>query len=99
MTTPRRSRTSRCRRAPDTPTGSLTGTVTDQDTGAAVAGAVVGFGGHASGFPGDYAATTDASRHYTISGHLRRHVPEGLRRGAGFDPVVQTVSIAPGVNT
>jgi len=37
----------------NTPRGTLTGTVTDSETGAPVPGVVVGFGGHASGFAGD----------------------------------------------
>ena len=38
--------------APGTPTGSLTGVVTDLVTGVPLAGAVVAFGGHNSGFAG-----------------------------------------------
>jgi hypothetical protein len=59
--------------APNTPTGTLSGVVTDLDTGALVGGAVVGFGGHASGFAGDYAATTNPDGTYTISGILPGH--------------------------
>jgi extracellular elastinolytic metalloproteinase len=85
--------------APDTPTGSLSGVVTDQDTGAPIAGAVVGFGGHASGFPGDYAATTDATGHYTISGIFPGTYPAVFARGAGYDRQVTTLSIASRPNT
>src|SRR5262249_8644486 len=66
--------------APGTPTGSLTGTVTDQDAHTPIAGAVVGFGGHASGFPGDYAAVTDAAGKYTISGILPGTYPAVFAR-------------------
>ena len=83
---------------PDTPRGTLTGTVRDLDTGAPVAGAVVAFGGHASGFAGDYAATTDASGSYTISGILPGTYPKVSARGAGYDPVVQTVTVTAGAN-
>jgi hypothetical protein len=79
--------------APGTPTGSLTGTVTDQDGGAPIAGAVVGFGGHASGFPGDYAAVTDAAGHYTISGILPGTYPAMFAGGDGYDRQVSTLSI------
>jgi extracellular elastinolytic metalloproteinase len=79
--------------APNTPKGSLTGKVSDADSGAPVAGAVVAFGGHNSGFAGDYAATTDASGTYTISGILPGTYPKVFARGAGFDPIVQTVSV------
>ncbi|HET8658136.1 MAG TPA: carboxypeptidase regulatory-like domain-containing protein, partial [Micromonosporaceae bacterium] len=84
--------------APDTPRGTLTGSVRDLDTGAPVAGAVVAFGGHASGFAGDYAATTDASGSYTISGILPGTYPKVSARGAGYDPVVQTVTVTAGTN-
>src|SRR5207342_2366606 len=52
----------------NTPRGTLTGTVSDQDAGTPVAGAEVGFGGHASGFAGDYQAITAADGTYTITG-------------------------------
>ena len=73
--------------------------VTDQDTGAPVAGAVVAFGGHTSGFAGDYAAMTDATGDYTITGIFPGTYPKVFSRGAGYDPVVQTVSVASRTNT
>jgi hypothetical protein len=85
--------------APDTPRGSLSGIVTDTDAGTPVQGAVVAFGGHASGFGGDYAATTDATGHYTITGILPGTYPKVFSRGAGYDPVVRTVSVSSGANT
>ena len=85
--------------APNTPTGSLSGVVTDQDSHAPIAGAVVGFGGHASGFPGDYAAVTDATGHYTISGILPGTYPAVFARGNGYDRQVTTLSIASRANS
>ena len=85
--------------SPTTPKGSLTGKVTNTDTGSAVSGAVVAFGGHNSGFGGDYAATTDATGSYTITGIFAGTYPKVFSRGAGYDPVVQTVSIAARTNT
>jgi extracellular elastinolytic metalloproteinase len=64
-----------------------------------VSGAVVAFGGHNSGFGGDYAATTDATGNYTITGIFAGTYPKAFSRGAGYDPVVQTVSIAARTNT
>jgi extracellular elastinolytic metalloproteinase len=84
--------------SPTTPTGSLTGVVRDRDTGTPIAGAIVAFGGHASGFAGSYAATTNASGQYTISGIFAGTYPKVFARGAGFDPVVQTVSVASRTN-
>ncbi|MCI0685992.1 MAG: M36 family metallopeptidase [Sporichthyaceae bacterium] len=79
---------------PGTPTGSLVGNVTDQDTGDPVEGALVGFGGHASGFPGDFAALTDADGDYAITGIFPGTYPAVFARGAGYDRQVTTLSIA-----
>lgn len=78
----------------DTPRGTLTGTVTDSDAGTPIAGAAVFFGGHASGFGGSYAAITDATGHYTITGIIPGTYPKVTARGAGYDPVVQAVSVS-----
>lgn len=79
--------------AAGTPRGSLTGHVTDQDTGAPVGGLTIGFGGHASGFAGDYVATTAADGSYTISGILPGTYAKVFARGSGYDTVVKTLSI------
>ncbi|HZM83493.1 MAG TPA: M36 family metallopeptidase [Candidatus Limnocylindrales bacterium] len=79
---------------PGTPTGTLSGVVSDQDTGTPVANAVVGFGGHASGFPGDLIATTDANGRYTITGIVAGTYPSVFAKAPGFDTVTATVSIA-----
>jgi hypothetical protein len=79
--------------AANSPRGSLTGKVTDQDTGAAVAGLLVGFGGHASGFAGSYETVTAADGTYTISGILPGTYAKVFARGAGYDTVVKTLSI------
>ncbi|HEY7044220.1 MAG TPA: M36 family metallopeptidase [Nocardioidaceae bacterium] len=83
----------------NTPRGTLTGVVTNQDTGEPIAGAVVGFGGHASGFGGDYAATTDANGQYAITGIIPGTYAKVFAQGPGFDPVVQTVSISSGTQS
>jgi hypothetical protein len=83
---------------PGTPTGTLTGTVTDQDTHLPVAGAVVAFGGHFSGFPTDLAGTTDGAGHYTISGIVAGTYPAVFARANGYDRQVVTLSIGSHVN-
>jgi hypothetical protein len=85
--------------AAGTPTGSLTGIVMDDTTHAPLAGAVVAFGGHASGFAGDYAAITDATGHYTISGIFAGTYPDVFASSAGYDKQVTTMSVASRVNT
>jgi hypothetical protein len=82
------------------PRGSLTGVVRDGNTGAPIANAVVAFGGHNSGFAGDYAATTDANGVYTIAGIIPgTYAKVFARGGAGYDASVQTVSVAARTNT
>jgi extracellular elastinolytic metalloproteinase len=85
---------------PNTPRGSLSGTVRDDQTGAALSGVVVAFGGHNSGFAENYAAVTNASGQYTIGGILPGTYPKVFARGgAGYDVAVQTLSIASRPNT
>lgn len=83
----------------NSPRGSLTGTVRDSLSNAPIANAVVAFGGHSSGFGGDYAATTNASGVYTITGILPGTYAKVFARAPGFDPVVQTVTISARANT
>jgi extracellular elastinolytic metalloproteinase len=83
----------------NTPRGTLTGVVTDQDAGTPVSGAIVTFGGHASGFGGSYAAVTNAAGQYTIPGIIPGTYPKVAARGAGYDPVVQSVSVNSGTTT
>jgi extracellular elastinolytic metalloproteinase len=84
---------------PNTPRGTLTGTVTDTDSGTPAAGIEVGFGGHASNFAGDYQTTTAANGTYTITGILPGTYAKVFVRGAGYDPASQTLSIASRTNT
>ncbi|GAB1690429.1 M36 family metallopeptidase [Krasilnikovia sp. M28-CT-15] len=84
--------------APGTPRGTLTGKVTDADTKAPLAGAVVGFGGHASGFAGDYVATAAADGTYTITDILPGTYPKVFVRAPGYDTQSRTVSVAARAN-
>jgi extracellular elastinolytic metalloproteinase len=84
---------------PNTPRGSLTGTINDSETSAPLAGAVVLFGGHASGFAGDYSAVADAAGHYTITGIFAGTYPKVVASAAGYDRVEQTISIGAGTTT
>ncbi len=85
--------------AANTPRGTLTGTVVDTDSGAPVSGVTVGFGGHASGFAGDYVATAAADGTYAIEGILPGTYPKVFVRGAGYDPQSRTVTVGSGVTT
>jgi hypothetical protein len=83
----------------NTPRATVTGTVTDVDSGSPLAGVTVAFGGHDSGFPGDYAATTGANGKYTITGVFPGVYPDVFAAGAGFNPQVRpAVPINSGVN-
>jgi len=84
---------------PGDPTGSLTGSVTDDATLAPIQGAIVAFGGHDHG-AGDYVATSDASGTYSIGSIFAGTYPKVVAQGVGYDPVVLgTLTIAPGANT
>jgi extracellular elastinolytic metalloproteinase len=74
---------------PGTPTGTVTGVATDIDSGKPAAGVQVGFGGHNSGFPGDYQAVTDANGKYTISGVFAGTYPALIAGGGGYDRQVK----------
>ncbi|MEU8222190.1 M36 family metallopeptidase [Kribbella sp. NPDC048915] len=80
------------------PTGAtttLSGKVTDKDTGAPVANALVYIGGHSSGYAGDYAGTTDANGNYTISGVAAGTYPKVVVSAPGYELIVQSVKVAP----
>ena len=69
--------------AAGTPTGTLSGVVTDQDSDAPVAGADRRLRRACVRVPDDYAAVTDADGHYTISGILPGTYPSVFASAAG----------------
>ncbi|MGA8115269.1 MAG: M36 family metallopeptidase [Actinocatenispora sp.] len=80
--------------APNTPTGSLTGKVTS-DSGTPVVGATVAFGGHASGYFGDYAGVTGADGKYTITGIPAGTYPKVFTTGPGYEmSETRTISVS-----
>ncbi len=79
--------------------GKLQGIVTDQDTGLPIRGAFVGFGGHDSGFPGDFAGTSHSDGQYRIKGILVGTYPKVSASAPGYNgPAAATLTIAPGPN-
>ena len=72
---------------------TVSGRVTDSATGAGLRGAVVAFGGHDSGFPGSYSATTDAQGRYTIAGVFPGRYPDVYAASPGYDAVSRTVAV------
>ena len=85
--------------APGTAKGSLSGHVEDRVTGKPVAGAVVSFGGHASGFPGDYRDVTDAAGAYRIRGILTGTYPKVTASAPGFTVASATITVHEGVTS
>ncbi|RZU53849.1 F5/8 type C domain-containing protein [Krasilnikovia cinnamomea] len=84
--------------AANTPRGTVTGTVTDDETGAVVAGATVTFSGHTSGFANDYVTTTAADGTYRISRVLPGTYPKVFASAAGYDSGVKTISVGARTN-
>ena len=80
------------------PDASLSGSVTDADSGDPLEGAIVAFGGHTNG-AGDYVDTTDAAGAYSIGGIFSATYPKVSARAPGFDAVaLDTLTIAAGPN-
>ncbi|MBP2353512.1 hypothetical protein JOF29_004622 [Kribbella aluminosa] len=84
------------------PTGAtttLSGKVTDKDTGAPIAGALVYVGGHSSGYAGDYAGTTDAQGNYAVAGVAPGTYPKVVVSAPGYELIVQPVKVTPGAKS
>ncbi|GGK81418.1 M36 family metallopeptidase [Mangrovihabitans endophyticus] len=78
---------------------SVSGTITDADSGAPVAGATVTFAGHNSGFADSYQAVSDADGRYTIANVLPGGTyPEVSASGAGYEPVMRDLRVHQGAN-
>ncbi|WP_344212256.1 M36 family metallopeptidase [Kribbella sancticallisti] len=76
-------------------TTSITGIVTDNPTGAPVAGALVFIGGHASGYAGDYSAVTGPDGKYTINGVFPGKYGKFVVSGAGYEVLSAPLTVKP----
>jgi extracellular elastinolytic metalloproteinase len=74
--------------AAGTPQGKLIGSVSDRDTGKAITGATVAFGGHDSGFPGDLAGITGNGGQYTVNGIFFGTYAKVFAAAPGYDTAV-----------
>ena len=78
------------------PGTTVSGRVTDAQTGAPVAGALVRLASTVSGFPGDLTGVSDSNGNYTISnvvpGTYPRPLVDAARYSPGFAPDVQVPS-------
>ncbi len=84
--------------AANTPTGSITGTVTNADTGGPLAGAKVGLAGLTAGVF-HFSAITDANGQYTITGVPEGDYPRLNFTDDGFDPVSRPLKVLGGQTT
>ena len=73
---------------PAAPGVTVSGRITDRETGAPVAGAVVGFGGHLSNQASDLKGTSDANGGFTIAAVPPGTYPQVLVHKAGYDAVL-----------
>jgi hypothetical protein len=69
---------------------TLSGKVTDTDTGAKVVGARVSVGGFTSGLPGDLSATTNTAGTYTIHNVPKHTYGRVVAAKAGYEPAGAT---------
>ncbi len=77
-------------------TTTLTGTITDKDTGKPLPGALVYIGGHSSGYAGDYAATTDAAGKFAITKVAPGTYPKLVVASPGYELAVNPVVVKAG---
>lgn len=80
-------------------TTTISGKVTDKDTGAGVAGALVFIGGHASGYAGDYSAVTGSDGSYQITGVFPGTYGKFVVAGAGYEQLSSPLAVKAGGTT
>jgi len=85
--------------ADNAPTGSLTGTVTDSQSGQPVAGVTITVARQGGGRVNNPSATTGADGTYTINNLVVGTYPKVAVASGGFDPIQVPVTITTGTTT
>ncbi len=80
---------------PGTPRYAVTGTVTDDATGAPIEGAVITIPGHSSSIS-NYSAVTGPKGHYRIRHVLAGRYPEIVARAPGYDIATEVADVRAG---
>jgi extracellular elastinolytic metalloproteinase len=85
--------------APGAPTATVTGVVTNVDTGKPQAGVTLSFGSYGAGYPERYRAVTDDQGRYTITGVPPGTYPRFAATAPGFDGSTGSPALKAGTNT
>jgi hypothetical protein len=84
--------------SPGSPTGTLSGIVSNFDTAVRIEGAIVAFGGHDHG-AGNYVDVSDSTGNYSIANIFAGTYPKVTARAPGYETIfLSSLTINPGAN-